>query len=218
VALTLIGGVALTPAVHAAGVSMLVPLVLLTFVVGAALWGLYAVALAPEVALLPHTLAPLLEVVARTAPPRWRQAVVVLVAAGLVALFLGMVVAWRARLAGAIAEVAAALRGSALSGPTVTIGTAGVVALALLVAWRVDDAWRLFAWGLGLAAAAVLAPRVALAGPRGTLAGAATGTLVFAALALGVDGLPVPAGALTEYPAAIAAPAAWLAARLARGR
>jgi hypothetical protein len=217
VAVTLVGGgVALAPALPIAGASaLLVPVLLLVFVVGATLWGLYGVALAPDLSLVPRALSPVLEVVTRVTTPRWRQALVVLVVTGIVVLFLGVVLAWRVRFGAVIAEVAEVLRRPRPSGLVLAAVTAGVVVLAAGLAARGGDPWRLFTWGLGLAAAAAVAPRLASAGPRGERVGAVVGVLVFAALVLGGGRLPVSA-ALMDSPAAVAAPLAWLAARLAR--
>jgi hypothetical protein len=219
-AVTLVGGgLALAPALPVAGAAaILTPVLLLAFVVGATLWGVYGIALAPELSLVPRALAPVLEVLTRVVTPPWRPALVALVVAGVVALFLGVVLACRARLAAVIADVALLIRRPAPSALALAAGTAGVVALAAVVAARGGDPWRLFTWGLGLAAAAAVAPRLAKAGPRGELVGAVVGALAFGILVFGGARLPAPVRPFLDDPAVMAAPLAWLAARFARPR
>jgi hypothetical protein len=213
-AVTLVGGgVALAPALPVVGAAtILTPALLLAFVVGATLWGVYGIALAPELSLVPRALAPILEVLTRVVTPPWRQAAVALVVAGVVVLFLGVVLAWRARLTAVIIEVAVVIRRPAPPAWALAAGTAGAVAVAALVAARGADPWRLFTWGLGLAAAAAVAPRLAGAGARGELVGAVVGALAFGVAVFGDARLPAPVGAFLEYPAVMAAPLAWLAA------
>ena len=152
-----------------------------------------------------------LEVVQRVQTPAWRVALVALVATGVVVLFLGTVVAWRLR-------VVAAFPRPDPSRVALTAGTMALVAIAAVLAGRGGDPWQLFTWGLGLAAAAVVAPRLAAAGPRGEAVGVAVGVAVFAAtLFAGAWMIPVPDVSL-QQPALIAAPLAWLAARLGRSR
>src|SRR5207247_7264803 len=74
------------------------PMVVLPFVLGAAAWGLYGIALAPELAVVPLALAPLVEVTARLDPAEWRAPFAVVVVGGVIALFLGLALAWRLRL------------------------------------------------------------------------------------------------------------------------
>ncbi len=219
--LTLVGGgVALAPALPVVGATAIVaPAVLLVFVVGAALWGLYGVALVPELTLTPSAFAPVIEVLARTAQPPSRPGLLGLVVLGVVALFIGVMLAWRARVFAALTDGATALGRPALSARARTVGMGIVLALATALAARGDDPWRLFGLGLGLAAAAVVAPRLAGTGPRGQAAGAVVGMLAFGATLFGEGWwLPATAGPLVEYPAVAAAPLAWLAARLGRRR
>jgi hypothetical protein len=214
------GGVALAPALPVAGaMASIAPAVLLAFVLGAALWGLYGAALVPELSLTPAAVAPLIEVLARTAPFPWRPGLLGLVVLGVLALFIGASLAWRARLFAALTDSATALGQPALSARARTAAAAVVLALATALAVRGGDPWRLFGLGLGLAAAAVIAPRLAATGPRGEAAGAVVGMLAFGATLFGdAWGLPPAPGPVVEHPAMIAAPLAWLAARLARRR
>jgi hypothetical protein len=212
----LLGGAAFVAAAPAAGaVTALAPTLVLAFVLGATLWGLYGIALSPELVLVPGALAPVMEVVLRVQAPSWRAALLGVVLTGLVVLFLGAVLAWRARLRAALDDAAAAV-GRAPSRLAAGAATAALVAVAAVVAVRGPEPWRLFTWGLALAAAGVIAPRLACAGPRGELAGMAAGTAVVAALVFGEGRLAgIPPG-LGEHPALVAAPAAWLTARIAR--
>ena len=213
------GGVALAPALPLAGlVAITAPALLLAFLVGASLWGLYGVALVPELSLAPRALAPVIEALTRAAPPPSRSALLAVVIAGVGALFVGAMLAWRARVRAALIEGAASI---GLARPTMAhaVGAPIVVALATALALRGDDPWRLFTIGLGLATAGVVAPRLARAGVRGQGAGAVVGTLAFgAALFGGGSWLPATAGPLLEYPAVVAAPLAWRAARFRRSR
>jgi hypothetical protein len=209
-AVTLVGGglalVAPWPtsgATRAARVAMaLAPALIVAFVVGATLWGLYGIALAPEMALVPRALAPVLEVVQRVETPAWRAALAGLVTTAIAVLFLGVAFAWRGRTGAALAGLAAAFGRPSISTAATTAGTAAVVVLAATVAWTGRDPWQLFTWGLGLAAAVVVAPRLAAAGPRAELVGMAVGTGAFAAAVLWIP-----------HPALVAAPLGWVAAR-----
>ena len=187
------GGVALAPAAPLAGATALIaPGVLLAFVMSAALWGLYGVALVPELSLMRGAFAPVIEVLARTAGPPSRPVFLGLVVLGVVALFVGVMLAWRARLFAALADGAEAIGRPTLSA-TARVAAAGVVVvLATAVAAGAADAWRLFAGGLGLAAAAVIAPRLAAVDPRGQAVGAVVGTLAFGATLVG-EGWWLPA-------------------------
>jgi hypothetical protein len=77
------------------------------------------------------------------------------------------------------------------------------------------DAWAMLLSGLALAAAALTAPALAATDARARNAGALVGSIVFAAaaLALGVSRAGAP---LAAYPGLLAAPLAWLTARLVR--
>ena len=217
-ALTLVvGGLALTPAVPVAGITTIVaPTVLLAFAVGGSLWGLYGVALAPELSLVPRAFAPVLEVVTRVGSSRWHDTLIALVVTGVLVLFVGLAVTWRARLALAFAELAGAFQRPALSRLALFAAAAVVVGLAGALAVRGGDPWALLMWGLGLAAATTVAPRLAAAGPRGELFGTVVGAATFVVVLFGGDRLPPLLAAVVDYPALAAAPLAWLAARATR--
>jgi hypothetical protein len=221
VAVTLVaGGLAIAPvgAVPLAG-AIAAPILLLAFVVGATVWGLYGIALAPDLALVPRALAPMLEVVTRVSASPWRHAFLGLVMAGVGARFVGSVLAGRTRLAGLIGAVAVAVGHPAAAPPlALAAGTAGLVAAATAIAVLRDDPWKLFTVGLGVAAAVAVAPRLARAGRRGELIGAIVGALVLGGVHVARASVPVVAAPLVEYPALAAAPLAWLAARVTRTR
>jgi hypothetical protein len=91
-----------------------------------------------------------------------------------------------------------------------------LIVLAAALASYVGDPWRLFTLGMGLAAAAVVAPRLAASAARPQLVGAVIGALAFGILLIGDGGWLRAARPLVDYPALVAAPLAWLAARVAR--
>ena len=219
-AVTLVGGgLALAPAGPLVGVSGLIaPAILLVFTIGAALWGIYGIALAPDLSLMPRAFAPLLEVATRVATSRVRDTLVALVVTGVAVLFLGLALAWRARLAGVFVEIGTLVRRPAPS-PFVRIaGALAVVAVAAALAMLGRDHWAIFSWGLGLAAAAVAAPRLAAGGRRGEIVGTIVGSVIFVAGVACAGLLPPAAAVLATYPALGAAPLAWLAARVAAER
>jgi hypothetical protein len=144
--------------------------------------------------------------------PTAREALRMVVAAGLLSLLAGAVLAWRARFTELAGGLAVALGRRAPSRLAVTGGAVGVTVAAGALAARGGDPWQLFIVGLGLAAACATAPRLARAGAGAETAGAITGAITFvAALLLGGQLGPAFA-AIAEYPALPAAPLAWLVA------
>ena len=219
IALTLVaGGLTLGPAsavptgrVEASGV----PLLTGAFVVVGALWGLYGVALVPELALVPRALAPISEALDRVGGAVGRPLLIAGLAAGVIALLAGMLLSWRLRVMEAVRGAATSLGGRTLSTGAVVAMAGGLVLASAAVGLRDDDPWNLFALGLGLIAAGAVAPRLAGGGTRGELAGAITGVVVFGVIA--IDGARWPlAAAFVHHPALVAAPAAWVTARLIR--
>jgi hypothetical protein len=95
-----------------------------------------------------------------------------------------------------------------------------VVLIAAAAGLRAADGWSLLLQGMGLAAATVLGPLVAVGdaadGRRAQLAGALAGATLFVVMPYATDWLaPLPADAtatLVQYPALIAAPVAYLVA------
>ncbi|HEV8141436.1 MAG TPA: hypothetical protein VGQ77_01155, partial [Methylomirabilota bacterium] len=88
---------------------VMAPVLVLAFVIGATAWGLYGIALAPELAVAPRALAPLVEVTARLGTAWWQPSYAVL-AGGVIALFLGVAFAWRTWLGELLHAGSAALR------------------------------------------------------------------------------------------------------------
>jgi hypothetical protein len=204
------GGWALVPATAlpvSRVAAIVVPIGLSAFVAGAALWGLYGIAVVPDLALTARALAPPLEVVARIAASPWRQTLVTLLVVGVVGLLVGAMLAWRMRFAEQVHEIGATVRGPVSAVPA---AVSAVVIAAVLAMWGADP-WRLFTWGLGIVATTVVAPRLAGVGARGELFGALAGVIAFAAAVFF-------GGRFTEHPALVAAPLAWAIARITRSR
>jgi hypothetical protein len=201
---TLIGGaLALVPATRRRGLPAAAgPFVLRATVAAAVGWGVYAGAAAPDLALGGSSLAPLLRL-----PPRALGAA----AGGPIAMLaLGAVVVL-------LVAGAAALRGrlAATAGPQPVLWAAAVGSAAAAAAWS-PDPWRLLVLGLGLAAA-VWTPSLLADGPTAALVGSSVGAVVF----VGLAGLPVVApdaaawlDTLVRYPALVAMPLGWAAARM----
>ncbi|MBM4441600.1 MAG: hypothetical protein FJ027_14390 [Candidatus Rokubacteria bacterium] len=209
------GGVALAPALAAPALAaVVVPLVLLTFVTGAALWGLYGMALAPALSLTPRALAPVFEALSEATRGGWRPALTGVVATGLLVLLAGTVLAWRGRLAALVDGGAAALGRPGPSRAVRSLLLGGVVLTSAALALRGDDPWRLFTGGLAVIAALAIVPRLATPAPRAQLAGALAGAVAFALAAL--HALPWLTASFAAHPVLLAAPTAFLIARLAR--
>jgi hypothetical protein len=192
------------------------PVLVLAFVLGATAWGLYGIALAPELAVVPRALAPLVEVTARLETASWRPSYAAVLAGGVIALFLGVAFAWRTRLGELFHAGSAAPRGAPPSPALLAGVTALIITLASTLAVQGGDPWQWFVWALGLAASAAAAPRLAQAGPRGELVGALCGGIAFGAAAAAVSFVPVDVRPFLEQPAVLAAPLGWATARLAR--
>ena len=189
------------------------PAIALALSLGATSWGVYATLAAPEAGLagspaeallsLPRAVAP-----ARALPPSALAAVVLL---GLLMLFVATADALRERLSRA--------GGARLP----VIWTAVMAAAALTAAVAVVNPWTLLMAGLGLAGAAIAAPRLGAGnGARRVLGwpleaiGALFGAAVYAGLTLLSARLPAELAPLGTSPVLAAAPAAWAVARLLR--
>lgn len=199
-----LGAIGLVPAAGRRG--FVAPVTLLALALAAACWGVYAVATAPEVMLSGSVVEPLLRL--PTAVPGTRG-LAPLVAVALLALFLAA--------AGALRERVAALAGA--RGTTAWVAAVVIAALASL--WPFDP-WFLLMAGLGFAAATIAGPRLAAGGaarigrwPVAALGALAGGTVFVVVAALGPR-LPAVLGIVAESPALLAAPAGWLAVKLAR--
>ncbi len=199
---TLVGGALALVAAPARGRAAAAgPLALLAAVRAALAWGVYG-ATVPELALGGALSAPLLRLPPLALGPRAGAALAVAAALAPVLLLATGAAALRERLAGAASAA-------------VELWVAVVVAAGALALWPLDP-WRVLLVGLGLAAAAWAPARLA-ASPAGALAGALTGGAAFVALsALPALAPQAPAwlDALTRYPALVAMPLAWLAARV----
>jgi hypothetical protein len=199
---TLVGGaLALVPATRRGVAAAAGPLVLLAATTTAVGWGVYAAAAAPDLALGGSLLAPLFHLPLRAVGPRVGAPLAVLGIGAMAALLLTASVALRGRLA-----VAAGAE------PALWAATVGVA--AALTATPLDP-WHLLVLGLGLAAAACT-PSLVTGERAATLAGSSVGALTFVAL-VGLPALAPAAGAwldvLARYPAVLAMPLGWAAAR-----
>ena len=219
-AITLVGGaLALVPATArplAGAPAMAAAGFLGAFVLGASLWGVYGIALAPEVTLPPRSVISLSELAGLIGIPGAPATLPVIVAAGLVTLLVGAVLAWRARATEVAASLAVALGRPLPSRFAITAFTAVLAVVAGVLALRDGDPWHLFVAGLGVAAASAAAPRLARTGPAGEAAGAIVGAIVFLAVLVAGDRLGPEFAGIQDYPALAAAPLAWLVSRLTR--
>ena len=177
------------------------PLLLLAGVSGALTWGVCAAAAFPDLALGGALPAPLLRLPALVLGAPAGAAVVVLTLGALALLLATAALALRERLAAA-------------ASPALELWAALVVVAAAVGMWPLD-AWHVLTLGLGVAAAAWAPARLA-EGATGAIAGALVGGLTFAALAAlpaVAPGGPLWLEALARYPALVAMPLGWLAAR-----
>jgi hypothetical protein len=180
-------------------------------VIVAACWGIYALSTATDLSISGSAIAPLVRLGTRL----WSGALASALALGaLGALFVAAAWALRARVA-AVTRRAARAEGEGDSLPPVL--WAGLLAAsAVLSLWPVD-AWRVFLLGLGVAGAVAVAPGLAARDAVGRSVGAAVGALVFVTLAVATAPLPGWSLSVSAYPAVVAAPAAWIVARLVHG-
>jgi hypothetical protein len=203
--LTLVGGaVALVPAATRRGARAAAgPLLLLAVVTAAVGWGVYAAATAPELALSGSLLTPLLRLPPLALGPRTGIPLAAVAAAGIVLLLVCATLALRQRLAAA-------------ARPERALWAAAVALAASLTAWPLDP-WYLLTLALGLAAAGWMPSRMATTRLAG-LAGSATGAVVFVVLTALPALAPSAAAwldAATRYPALLALPLGWAAAKAA---
>jgi hypothetical protein len=195
-----LGAVALLPSGTRRGA--LAPAMLVATPLGAACWGLYAVHAAPELPLGGALAASLL---------RLPAAPVALVAAGLGVLFFAV--------AGALHDHLAAAAPSRTPVTWIVI----VATAAIVAGIRPVDPWTAWGGGLGLAGAAIAAPRLAAGHGAGRRLGwpveafgALTGGALCVALTLAAMRVPPALAPLALYPVLGAAPAAWGIVRLLR--
>ncbi|HEV8583488.1 MAG TPA: hypothetical protein VGT02_00805 [Methylomirabilota bacterium] len=206
----LLGAVALVPAGGRRAAAA--PAIVLVFALGTAAWGVYAAVVAPESGLAGSPAEALLAP-ARSATPGGELspgALTIVVVVGLLALFVAAAGALRDR----VAETGGRRWPEAWMTAVIAAGLAGLV--------DVVDPWTPLAAGLGVAAAALAAPRLAGAdgawiGPWPAAAvGGLVGVAVFAAVAALGAGLPAPLAVLRDLPALAAAPAAWVIVKVLR--
>jgi hypothetical protein len=177
------------------------PIALFLATSGAVVWGVYAAALAPELALGGSPLATIVRLPGLVLGARGRL-LALLALLGFVFVLLAVAASARARLASVV-------------GPAPGFW-AGVVIVAAAVALSVSDPWWLLLCALGLAAAAVAPMRLA-SSATGAVAGGVVGALAFVALAalpLLASSTPAWLGVFTRYPALVALPLGWMVARL----
>ena len=189
------------------------PAVALALSLGATSWGVYATLAAPEAGLAGSPAEALLSLPRAVAPSRALPAgaLAAVVLLGLLALFVAAADALRERISGA--------GGARLP----IIWPAVMAAAALTAAVAVVDPWTPLTAGLGLAGAAIAAPRLAAGnGARRVLGwpleviGALFGAAVYAGLTLLSALLPAALAPLGATPVLAAAPAAWTVVRLLR--
>jgi hypothetical protein len=202
---TLVGGaLALVPAARGGRAAVAGPLVLLISVTAALAWGVYSAA-APDLALAGALPGPLLRLPSIVLGARAGAPLTLLMLASLIALLAAAAAALRERLA------------VAASASLELWIAAVVVATALGVAPL--DPWRVLTLALGVAAAAWAPARLATSA-AGALAGPIVGGVAFLALAalpVLAPGSPAWLDALARYPALLALPLGWLAARAMPG-
>jgi len=205
-----LGACAVVPAgARRAGVA---PMITLALSLGATSWGVYATLMAPEAALagspadallsLPRAVAP-----SRALPPGVLAAIVVL---GLLALFVAAADALRGRV------------GEAAGARFPAVWTTAMAAAALAALAPVDP-WTPLTAGLGLAGAAVAAPRLGagrdarrILGWPLEVIGALLGAAAYAGLTVLSARLPAALAPLGAAPVLAAAPVAWAVARVLR--
>jgi hypothetical protein len=200
---TLVGGaLALVPAVARRGAPAVAgPLLLLAGVTAAMGWGVYTAAAAPDLALSGSLLAPVLRLPPLALGSRAGGPLGALAAGGMVLLLVCATVALRQRLAATVR-------------PQPALWAGAVAAAAALTVWPLEP-WRLVTLGLGLAAA-VWTPALLAPGRAAALAGSIVGAIAFLALIALPALTPVSAAwleALARYPALVALPLGWAAAR-----
>jgi hypothetical protein len=177
------------------------PVALLLATAGMVFWGVYAAAIAPELALGGSPLAAIVRLPALVLGARGRL-LALLALLALAFVLLAAAASARARLA-------------AIAGPAPGFWAASVLVAAAL-ALIVSDPWWLLLLGVGLAASAMTPMRLA-SSPAGAVAGGIVGALVFVvltALPVLAPGAPAWLGDFSRYPALLAMPLGWMVARL----
>jgi hypothetical protein len=188
-----------------------VPAIAVALSLGAASWGVYATLAAPEAGLRGSPAEALFALARAVSLPHGPSPGVLaaVVALGLLALFVAAADALRERV-----SAAAGARWP-------TAWTATMVGAAIAATVPATDPWTLLVAGLGLAGAAVAAPRLAAGGGAGRrlgwpveVIGALSGIVVFAALTVAKRSAAVES--LGAFPVLVAAPVAFAIVRLLR--
>ena len=198
---TMLGGaLALVPTPRRGRAAAAGPLVLLAATSAALAWGVYAAGV-PDLVLGGALPAPLLRLPTAALGAPAGVPLALLTGVALLVLLVAAAVALRERLAAAASEAP-------------ELWVAVVVAATAVAVWPLDP-WRVLTLALGLAAAAWAPARIATSS-AGALAGPIVGGVAFvavAALPAVAPGAPSWLEALTGYPALVALPLGWLAAR-----
>jgi hypothetical protein len=188
------GGVGAGAVAVAAGVGL---------VIAATCWGVYGAMAGAELG-IGNPPAGILVGAAAVLTPARAGLHLVLLAAGLAALLVAVTSALHSRAVVALA----AREGDRISWRARLAGAGIVVLAASAAAFRPADGWRLLMLGAGLAAAAVLAPRLVRDG-RARRAASIAGIAALAGLALAGPSFRHAAPVLADYPALAAVPIAW---------
>jgi hypothetical protein len=202
--------------------AVLPPVLLLTVVLAAACWGVYAVDAAPEASIGVPAAAVLVRLVPVVADEPWRSRILTAIALALLALLLGSAASLRRCLADLTAAestgLAASARRRAFEAATWVVMVVAAVAVGMVAA----DGFTLLDQGLGLAAAVLLGPMLTSGqGPgveRARAKGALAGGLIFVVVAALAHwpGIVGTVDTLARYPILVAAPGAWLVAAFSK--
>jgi hypothetical protein len=202
--------------------ALLGPIIVFGIVLAATSWGVYTVDVAPELSIGAPAAASLGRLAPVVVDEPWRSRLVASIALAFVALLAASAAALRRRLVDLGApeggRVAATARRGVLGAAmwVVVVGAGAAASMAF------SDGWSLLVHGAGLAAATLLGPLLAGDGPgleRAHANGALVGAALFVVLTAAGRGLTLPyaaADVVGQYPALVAAPAAWLVATVSR--
>ncbi|HMH53383.1 MAG TPA: hypothetical protein VK548_24325 [Candidatus Acidoferrum sp.] len=199
------------------------PALVLTVVLAATCWGVYAVDAAPELSIGAPAAAAVVRLVPVLADEPWRSRILTAVAMALLALFLGSAAALRRCLVDLTSAGSGGLAPSARRRAFEAATWIVMVVIAVAVGMVSADGFTLLVQGLGLGAAVLLGPRLTrgqgIAVERARAKGALAGGLIFVVVAA-LAHWPTVIGAfdaVTRYPALVAVPGAWLVTTIARG-
>ena len=202
--------------------AVLGPATVLTLVLAAAGWGVYAVDAAPELSIGVPAASLLVRLAPVVADEPWRSRIVTAIALALLALFLGAAASLR-RCVVDLVEAGSGGLGASSRRRVVEATTWVVMVGAAVAASRViADGFTLLVHGSGLAAAVLIGPLLTIgespAADRARARGALAGGLIFVIVAA-LGRWPALTGVthdVARYPALVAAPCAWLVATFSR--